>query len=151
MKNFCRTLILMSLLIFSIPVMALETTPAAATPPPVKATPLLKTSESWNHKALAYPTGKPEVTSLLLEIQPGAETGWHLHPIPCVAYLLQGTLEVSLKDGQVNHIEAGQSIAEVVNTLHNGKNVGKDVVKIVVFFIGAQGTPLTVKEADVEK
>lgn len=116
---------------------------------PVQAKQILKTSASWNQVPLVYPKGIPEVTGLTIEIQPGAETGWHLHPMPCLGVVLQGTLEVSLKDGQVKHLEAGDILAEVVNTLHNGRNVGKVPVKIAVFFIGAQGQTLTVKEADV--
>lgn len=113
---------------------------------PVKATQFLKTSQSWNQQPLTYPGGVPEVTGLTIEIAPGAETGWHLHPVPCVAVILQGSLEVALKDGQVKHLEAGEALAEVVNTLHNGRNVGKVPVKLAVFFIGVQGQPLTVKE-----
>jgi quercetin dioxygenase-like cupin family protein len=116
---------------------------------PIRAKQILKTSTSWNQAPLAYPTGTPEVTGLTIEIAPGAETGWHLHPMPCLAVILQGTLEVSLKDGQVKHLVAGDMLAEVVNTLHNGRNVGTDPVKLAVFFLGAQGQTLTVKEADV--
>lgn len=116
---------------------------------PIQAKQILKTSTSWNQVPLVYPAGTPEVTGVTIEIAPGAETGWHLHPMPCLAVVLQGTLEVSLKDGQVKHLEAGDALAEVVNTLHNGRNVGTVPVKLAVFFLGAQGQTLTVKEADV--
>lgn len=59
--------------------------------------------------------------------------------MPCLAMVLQGTLEVSLKNGQIKHLEAGDALAEVVNTLHNGRNVGTVPVKLAVFFLGAQG------------
>lgn len=112
----------------------------------VKVTRLLQSPSSWNGAALAYPGGQAEVTAMLIEIAPGAETGWHLHPVASFAYILEGELEVSLKDGSVKRLAPGQALAEVVNTLHNGRNVGQGPVKLVVFYAGATGSTLTVKE-----
>jgi quercetin dioxygenase-like cupin family protein len=112
----------------------------------VKVTKLLQSPSSWNGAALAYPGGQAEVTSLLIEIAPGGETGWHMHPVASFAYILEGELEVSLKDGSVKRLSAGEALAEVVNTMHNGRNVGKGPVKLVVFYAGAAGSTLTVKE-----
>jgi hypothetical protein len=61
-------------------------------------------------------------------------------------YVLEGELEVSLKDGSTRRVVAGQALAEVVNTLHNGRNVGKGPVKLVVFYAGVTGSTLTIKE-----
>ncbi|HET7598268.1 MAG TPA: cupin domain-containing protein [Burkholderiales bacterium] len=118
---------------------ALEETPA------VKVTPLVKSTTSWNGKRVAYPRGEAEITGMVIEIAPGAETGWHAHPVPSFGMVLQGTLEVSLKDGRRKRIGAGEGLIEVVDTLHNGRNVGTEPVKIVVFYAGAVGMPLTVK------
>lgn len=111
----------------------------------VKVTPLLKTTTSWNGQLLAYPAGQAEVTGLLVEIAPGAETGWHEHPVPSFGLLLEGELEVTLKEGRVKRLHAGEALAEVVDTLHNGRNVGSEPVKIMVFYAGAVGQPLTRK------
>jgi len=111
----------------------------------VVVTPLLQTTTSWNGHALAYPSGTAEVTGLLVEIAPGGETGWHKHPVPSFALVLQGTLEVTLEDGSVNHLEAGQALAEVIDTLHNGRNVGTVPVKLGVFYAGVRGQAVTVK------
>jgi len=112
----------------------------------VKVSKLMQTSSSWNGAALAYPGGQAEVTALLIEIAPGGETGWHQHPVPSFGYILEGELDVSLIDGSVKHLVAGQALAEVVNTLHNGRNVGKGPLKLVVFYAGAAGSTLTLKE-----
>jgi quercetin dioxygenase-like cupin family protein len=112
----------------------------------VKVSKLMQSSTSWNGAALAYPSGQAEVTALLIEIAPGGETGWHLHPVASFGYILEGELDVSLKDGSVKHLVAGQALAEVVNTLHNGRNVGKGPLKLVVFYAGAAGSTLSVKE-----
>jgi quercetin dioxygenase-like cupin family protein len=110
----------------------------------VKITPVLKTGASWNGAAISYPAGKAEITGLLLEIAPGGETGWHKHPVPSFGMVLEGTLEVRLKDGKTRRVNAGEAIAEVVDTWHNGRNVGGTPLKLVVFYAGAADTPLTV-------
>lgn len=124
----------------SAPALALD--PGAA----VKVTPLLKTATSWNGDPLVYPEGKAEITGLLIELAPGGETGWHLHPVPSFGLILEGTLEVALKDGRSKRFQPGEAIAEVVNTMHNGRNVGDTPVKILVFYTGATGRGLTVME-----
>jgi len=112
----------------------------------VAVTPLLKTTTSWNGQPLTYPPGPAEVTGLQVEIAPGGETGWHQHNMPSFAFMLEGTLEVTLKDGQVKRLQAGDALAEVVNTPHNGRNVGATPVKLVVFYTGTVGQALTRKE-----
>ena len=111
----------------------------------VRVTPLLNTTTSWNGQPLAYPAGPAEITGLHVEVAPGGETGWHQHPVPSFGFVLEGTLEVTLKDGQVKRLNPGDALAEVVNTTHNGRNVGPVPVKIVVFYAGTPGQPLTLK------
>jgi len=111
----------------------------------VKATVILNSDSSWNGAKLAYPEGQAEVTGMIIEVAPGAETGWHLHSVPSFAYLLEGNLEVTLKSGDTKSLTAGEALSEVVNTLHNGRNVGDVPVKLVVFYAGAAGSTLTEK------
>jgi len=110
----------------------------------VKVTPLLKTTSSWDGKQIVYPEGQAEITALLVEIAPGGETGWHHHPVPSFGMLLEGTLEVTLKDGRVKRMQAGEVLAEVVDTMHVGRTVGNTPAKIIVFYAGAVGKALTV-------
>lgn len=112
----------------------------------VKASTVLKAQTSWDGKPLAYPQGQAQVTGMLIEIAPGSETGWHLHTVPSFAMVTEGDLEVHLKDGSVKKLKAGDMLAEVVNTLHNGRNVGKGPVKLVVFYTGVADSKLTVME-----
>ncbi|CAG1020166.1 hypothetical protein DOJK_00143 [Patescibacteria group bacterium] len=121
---------------------------ACATPNnKISSTQLLKTTTTWDKKTLNYPTDKPaEITALMIEIPVGGETGWHHHPVPSFAYIVEGLLDVTLKDGSINHLKAGDPLVEVVNTSHNGKNMGNTPVKIMVFYTGTLNTPLTIKE-----
>lgn len=144
--KFIRTVFFTSTLLLSHTFAAQALTSSAA----VKATPLLKSTSSWNQVPIQYPTGTAEITGLLVEIAPGGETGWHQHPVPSFGYILEGELDVHLKDGKINHLKAGGAIVEVVNTLHNGKNVGKSPVKLVVFYSGSEGQALTVKEEELK-
>ncbi len=99
----------------------------------------LKTSQSWDGAPLRYPTGEAEITGMQIEIAPGGS-------IPSFGMVLSGTLEVQLKDGRVKRLQAGDMLAEVVNTLHNGRAVGDQPVKLVVFYAGVKGQVLTHKE-----
>ena len=83
---------------------------------------------------------------MVVEIAPCGETGWHLHPVASFGMLLDGELDVQLKTGEVKRIRAGEALAEVTNTLHNGRNVGPGPARIVVFYAGAVGQKLSVKE-----
>lgn len=112
----------------------------------VKVLTVLNTESSWNGKPIEYPSGKAEVTGMVVEIAPGGETGWHLHPVPSFGILLEGELELQLISGAVKRLKAGEAVAEVVNTLHNGRNLGQVPVKLVVFYIGSAGLKQTVKE-----
>lgn len=124
--------------------------PVAALPiddtPAVKVTPLLKTTESWDGIPIVYPEGQAELTALMVEIAPGRNTGWHLHPVPSFAYLLEGSLEITLSDGRVKRLHAGEALAEVTHILHNGRAAGDGPARIVVFYAGAVGKALTVNQ-----
>jgi quercetin dioxygenase-like cupin family protein len=116
----------------------------------VKVTQLLKTTQSWNGAPIKYPEGQAEITSLMIEIAPGGETNWHEHPVPSFGVLLEGTLEVSLTDGRKKLMKAGEALAEVIATPHNGRNVGTTPVKLVVFYAGAVDKKLTVPRPDAK-
>ncbi|MDP3609365.1 MAG: cupin domain-containing protein [Methylophilus sp.] len=107
---------------------------------------VLKTQTSWDGKPIEYPTGKPEVTGMLVEIAPGAETGWHSHAVPSFGMIIEGELEVQLKNGDTKRLKSGDALAEVVNVLHNGKNVGAVPVRLVVFYAGTVGQKLSERE-----
>ncbi len=113
----------------------------------ITSTQLIKTTTTWDGKAIHYPTDeKAQVTALMIEIPVNAETGWHRHPVPSFAMIVQGTLDVTLRDGSVNHLKAGDPLVEVVDTAHNGRNTGDVPVKIMVFYTGTLNSVLTIKE-----
>jgi len=112
----------------------------------VVATPILKTTETWYGQEIVYPAGVAEVSGVVVEMAPGAETGWHQHPVPSVGYVMEGELEVRFKNGEVRLLHAGESAAEAINIMHNGVNIGDVPVKLVIFYMGTPGIELTVRE-----
>ena len=108
---------------------------------------LARSTRSWNHELLpSYPTGQPEVTILRIEIPPGARLEPHRHPVINAGILTKGDLTVVTADGKTLQLKAGDSIVEVVNTLHYGFNPGTGPAEIVVFYAGEQGQPVTVRD-----
>jgi len=96
----------------------------------------LSTTKTWDGAPIHYPSGTAKVTGAIHTIPPGIETGWHMHPVPCFALVLEGELVVELKDGRTKKLKAGDTLAEVIGTPHNGKNMGKVPLKIAVFYAG---------------
>lgn len=115
--------------------------------PSVKARPILKTKTDAAGHAIRYPgKGTPELSGYLVEIPPGGQTGWHMHPYPCMAYVLDGTVQVQQSGGPVRTYKKGDSFAEMVKTRHNGRNPGRKPTKILLFVVGVNGVGPSVKE-----
>jgi quercetin dioxygenase-like cupin family protein len=117
----------------------------------VSATVLQKTSVTGNGEKITYlQTDRAEVTAMTVDLAPGAETGWHQHPVPVYAYVVAGNLTVELEDGKVLNFRAGEAIIEVVNTLHIGKNKGMEPVRLAVFYLGSEGQANVIKMESVK-
>lgn len=143
MNDFITRLLFICGISFCVAGTVIAKPPAAEYSSAVRVTPLLHTATTSTGQLIEYPrTDKPLITTVLVEIPPGKETGWHTHPLPCVAYVLAGTITVEVKGGKTFTYHAGQAIAETVNTPHNGRNLGKETVKIVMTVIGEQGKPI---------
>lgn len=114
----------------------------------VQAKVILKTATTGNGAPIAYlKTDQPEITAMMVDIGPGAQTGWHKHPVPVYAYVLSGCLNVNIEGNISRQFNAGDVIIEVVNTRHNGVNNGQEPVKLIVFYTGAKDIPNVLKTA----
>jgi len=118
----------------------------------VTAETLKKTSVTSNGQKITYPlTDKAEVTAMTVDLAPGAETGWHKHPVPVYAYVVSGNLSVELEDGKQFSFNTGDAIVEVVDTFHNGRNIGEVPVKLAVFYLGIEGISNVIRSETVQK
>jgi quercetin dioxygenase-like cupin family protein len=99
--------------------------------------PLLKATRTVIGQRLIYPRkGTPAIESMIVEIAPGGESGWHLHPYPTYVYVLQGTLHVELEGGRRHKIGRGRAALEVTRSWHNAKNRGKRPLKLLMVYAG---------------
>ncbi len=113
----------------------------------VKVDVLAKTSSSWDGKNLpAYANGKPEITILRVTIPKGTQLPLHKHSVINAGVLVKGELTVVTQDNETLHLKAGDSIVEVVDKWHYGKNEGNQSAEIIVFYAGIQDTPITIKK-----
>jgi quercetin dioxygenase-like cupin family protein len=113
----------------------------------VQLTQVLKTDVTTIGQKFIYPnSNNDEVSVMKVTIPPGKETGWHKHSFPVFAYVLKGTLTVEIDKKETMQFTEGASFAEVINTYHNGKNIGTQDVSLIAFFLGEKGQPLSVKQ-----
>lgn len=95
---------------------------------------------------IIYPSSTAaQVSSSVITLPPGMETGLHKHDAPMYAYILSGELTVTYDGGTTKVYKPGEAIMEAVGTAHNGKNNGKVDVQVLVVNIGAEGVANTVK------
>lgn len=107
---------------------------------------LAKSTKSWDGEYLPqYPQGQPEVTILRIKILAGAKLEIHNHPVINAGVLLAGELTVVTEDNKTLNLKAGDSIVELVNKNHYGKNEGKETAEIIVFYAGIENKPITIK------
>jgi quercetin dioxygenase-like cupin family protein len=111
----------------------------------VKVEELANSTKMWNGNLLpSYPHGQPKVKILRIKVPKGTILPWHYHPVINAAVILQGTLELKLKDGSLKIYQKGDALIEVVNTIHAGKALGTTDVDLIVFYAGEEAMPTTV-------
>ena len=107
---------------------------------------LLQTTFNSVGQPIAYPeSGTPEITALLIEMAPGEETGWHLHPVPLVGYIMTGELTVYQITGEKRVVPAGHNSLESIGAIHNGVNEGSVPCKMIVYVLGLKDMPFTIE------
>jgi quercetin dioxygenase-like cupin family protein len=114
---------------------------------PASAEPLLQTTTSWDGGAIDYPDGQAQVTAIILKIDEGDEPPFHCHPVPTMGYVLKGKIEVETRNGDKAVFSRGDSVVEVMRTVHRGIAL-EAPAEIIVFYAGAQDVPNTVLPAD---
>jgi len=105
---------------------------------------LLSTDKTLLGQPISYPRRTPaKVTADIITIAAGAETGWHEHDVPLLAYMLEGELTVDYGSEGTHIYREGDVIVEAIGTPHNGHNSGRGVVRMFAVFLGAEGVPDT--------
>lgn len=116
---------------------------AVGQPAKIQVKTLLQTERAWDGQVYrAYPDGQPQVSMLEITIPAQTTMEWHRHPMPNVAYVVSGEIQVETKEGKTAHFRPGQVISETVATTHRGVT-GEQAVTLLVFYAGATGVPLS--------
>lgn len=107
---------------------------------------ILKTEETVVGNPLRYPqTDKPEITSLIVTIQPGGHTNLHQHSVVTFVYVLEGEAELHIAEN-ILHYKAGDTWIEPIDTLNQLYNPGTVPLKNLVVFVGAEGQPNSIAD-----
>ena len=107
----------------------------------LKLTPVLEAATTVTGQPLRFPQGDNQFTVVLAEVAPGGQVGRHMHPVPLFVYILEGTLSIEMEGHGTHTFSAGQALAEVTNTWHNGRNLTDRPVRFLIVFAGQKGTP----------
>ncbi|MDA0239247.1 MAG: cupin domain-containing protein [Proteobacteria bacterium] len=105
----------------------------------ISAKTLLTAGKNIVGETIAYPTGKAKISSLVITIAPGTETGWHKHGVPLYAYILSGEVTVDYGDKGKRTYKAGEAFMEAMDNWHNGVSTGSEPVRILTVYMGADG------------
>ena len=119
--------------------------PAPIGPVGLTLTPILDTATTFTGQPIRFPQGQNKLVAVLAEVAPGGQVGRHLHPNPLFVYILEGTLTIEMEGHGTYAFRAGESLAEVVNMWHNGRNLGDTPVKFLIVFAAQEGTPTIVR------
>ncbi len=97
--------------------------------------------------ARVYPqTGPAKVQSLIVTMKPGEETGPHRHGVPTYGYILEGQVTVDYGTHGKRTYRKGEAFMEAETVTHNGINDGDVPVRILVVFMGADGSQNVIHE-----
>ena len=107
-------------------------------------TPVLSTGFTRDGDPLIYPSGTPAIISVIGTIEPGGRTPLHQHPGPVYVYILEGEVELRTDGGDPFRYSAGVAYIEALNRDHQLFNIGAAPAKVLVVFVGEEGTPTTV-------
>ena len=100
---------------------------------------LLDTGQTVMGEPIVYPPPPARITSSIVTMAPGEETGRHKHPVPTYGYILEGEVTVTYEGHGTRTYRQGEAFMEAENVWHNGRNTGTGPVRILVVFMGAQG------------
>ena len=77
------------------------------------------------------------------EFQPGVASGRHTHPGEELAYVLEGQLEVTIEGKPAIVVKPGETFFIPSGAVHEGKNIGSTVAKVLGTYVVEKGKPLS--------
>ena len=84
-----------------------------------------------------------EVVQAVAEILPNGASGRHTHPGDEVGYVVSGPLVVEIDGKPAKTLQTGEGFLIPAGTVHNARNTGTAVVKVLATYIIEKGKPVT--------
>ena len=106
---------------------------AAQAPAPFKRTVLQQTDLSAPGR---------EAVLAMAEIQPAAAAGRHTHPGEGIGFVLSGPVVIEIDGKPAKTYQTGDSFIIPPSTVHNAKNPGTSIAKIVSTYVIEKGKPV---------
>jgi quercetin dioxygenase-like cupin family protein len=75
------------------------------------------------------------------DLDPGANSGWHIHHGIELAYSLRGTMRVTIDGKPPRVIHAGDSFRVERDTPHEVENVGRGTAALIISYLMDKGVP----------
>jgi quercetin dioxygenase-like cupin family protein len=127
--------------------LCLSVEPVIAADDYARVVPLFDGSKNIVGETLVYPqSGPAKVTSLIVTMEPGEETGPHRHGVPTYGYILEGQVTVDYGTHGTRTYRKGEAFMEAEGVTHAGVNDGNVPVRILVVFMGAEGASNVIHE-----
>lgn len=93
-------------------------------------------TKSWDNSSLPnYPTSKPRIKVIHVVLPPGVALDRHTHDRMAVGIVTQGELTLIRHDGFERTFKKGESIMEMVGTVHYGENRGSEPAEVYGIFL----------------
>ena len=93
-----------------------------------------------------YPKKKPaEISSSLVQLEPGQESGWRKHKVPTFVHVLEGSISVEYDAGVTQEYSAGTSFMQAVDVWYDMSNKGESTARLLVVTMGAKGIKSTLE------
>jgi quercetin dioxygenase-like cupin family protein len=102
---------------------------------------VLKSTTNMVGEPITYPTGTAEVTTEMVTLEPGGQTGYHTHQVPSWVYVLDGELELRIGGQEPMRFTSGQAFVEPQGTAMQAFNVADGPTQLLVVSMGAEGQP----------
>lgn len=77
-----------------------------------------------------------------VELEPGAVAGRHTHPGDEISYVLEGEGELLIDGEDPRRVKAGEAFVIPAGKVHDARNVGGTVMKLVGVYVVEKGKPL---------
>lgn len=77
-----------------------------------------------------------------VELEPGVVAGRHTHPGDEISYVLEGEGELLIDGEAPRRVKAGDAFVVPAGKVHDARNVGGTVMKLVGVYVVEKGKPL---------